>query len=140
MCTSLILKGSQIRYCVYLFCHFWWVKISMFLICNALKENTSFKIICSGFCENDSSTFSVSILIKMILKYQRMKWEPEIFNFWRQKGNLEFNSVPLILLHFYMDILASVITHPSCMAECPELNKFQYNYLLYSPKLKQLKC
>lgn len=39
-----------------------------------------------------------------------------------------------------MAVLASVITHPSCMAECPELNKFQYNYLLYSSEMKQLNC
>lgn len=39
-----------------------------------------------------------------------------------------------------MDTLASVITHPSCMAECPELNKFQYNYLLYSSETEKLNC
>lgn len=39
-----------------------------------------------------------------------------------------------------MDILALVITHPSCMAECPELNKFQYNYLLYSSETEATHC
>lgn len=42
-----------------------------------------------------------------------------------KQGNLDPNCALLLLLHFYMDTLASVITHPSRMAECPELNKFQ---------------
>lgn len=43
----------------------------------------------------------------------------EILNFEDKKGNLDPNCVLLILLHFYMDVLASVITHPFLFGRMP---------------------